>query len=87
MVVQESFGFLVMAANAAAPLFGSTGGNTGGFCCTASGSLKLTKTSGGATVVDTIPVTAGVFLPLPFVFSEGITATLTGGAAGTFAVN
>lgn len=85
MVVQESFSPVVIVANGAA--ITQAIGSMGGFCCVNSGSLKVTKTSGGGTIVDTCAVTAGVFLPMPFVFAESWTVTLSGGAAGTLAVN
>lgn len=83
--VQEVYGAEPFAANTAGTLFGTNGGNMGGFLCTVSGTLTLV--SGGVTVVNAVPVTAGVFLPLPFTFAIGVTFTLAGGAAGTFAVN
>lgn len=89
MLVTEVFGYRPFAANGAALLVGSGGGTIGGFLCVTSGSLKLTEGVGGAgaTVTDTMAVTAGTFYPLPFAIPPGtfLFATLTGGAAGTFA--
>lgn len=85
--VQESFGAKLMAASGV--VMGTQGGALGGFLCSASGNLKLTQTdAAGATIVDTTPVTAGVFLPLPFAIPPGfaVYATLSNGATGTFAV-
>lgn len=86
MLVQETFGAKPMTASGA--VFGASGGVLGGFICTISGSLKLTVgTDGlGATIVDTLPVTAGAFTPLPFTFSGAVYAALTGGAQGSFAI-
>jgi hypothetical protein len=66
------------------------GGSVGGFICSVAGNVKLTYgTDGsGTTIVDTTPVVAGQFLPLPFHFAPGIAvhAALTGGCTGTFCV-
>lgn len=88
MFVNESYEPTPAAANSTTQVIGSAGGSLGGFLCVVSGSVKLTYTTGGATIVDTCPVTAGVFLPMPFTFppGTGVTAVLSGGAAGTFAV-
>lgn len=85
--VQESYRPLALAASGA--VIGQSGGAIGGFLCTTTGDLKLSYGAAGAgeTIVDTVPVTAGVFLPMPFIFPPGVTvyATLTA-AKGTFAV-
>lgn len=85
MVVQESFSPKAMTASGA--VLGASGGTLGGFLATVTGTIKLTYTDGaGQTILDTCPVTAGVFLPIPAVFSAGqaVYATLGGGAQGTF---
>lgn len=85
--VAETYGWLALAANAAQAINGLGGASIGGFLCVTSGSLKITQTNtGGATVVDTMAVTAGVFYPIPAEVPQSIVlfATLTGGAAGTF---
>lgn len=76
-------------ANASTALLGSSGGVIGGFLCTVSGTLSLDySTDGtGSKFVDTLPVTAGTFYPLPFaVQGAPVYATLGGGAKGTFAL-
>lgn len=62
------------------------GPKMGGFICTVSGSLTVTD-SDGSTLVDTLPVTAGVMVPIPINFKspQGGTVVLTG-AAGTLLV-
>ena len=86
--VQEVYGPLALTASGI--VISGAGGALGGFLCTTAGSLKLSYSSdgSGATIVDTVAVTAGIFLPLPFAFGPGqvVYATLTGGAKGTFAV-
>lgn len=88
MKVDETYGYRKMIASAV--LLGTGGGSIGGFLCTVSGSIKLSEgvDGSGNIIVDTVPVTAGVFLPMPFAIAPGtaVYATLTGGAQGTFAV-
>lgn len=62
-------------------------GKVGGFACTVSGTLTIVD-GGGNPVVTAMPVTAGQWHPLPFVFTPGdlATATTAGGAAGTLGV-
>lgn len=57
----------------------------GGFLPTVSGTLSVVENASGVTVVNAVPVTAGVFLRLALMFSnaEGGVVTLAGGAAGT----
>lgn len=56
----------------------------GGFLCKTSGAISINKIYGGALIVDTIPVTAGVYTPIPFFIGvTGFIVTLTGGASGT----
>lgn len=90
MVVNESYSPVPAAANSTTVLLGANGGAIGGFLCVTAGSVKLTYTTGGGTIVDTMAVAAGTFYPMPFTFppgaSGGVTATLSGGAAGTFGV-
>lgn len=82
MYVQERYDYLNAAANSTKAI------NTkalGGFLCTVSGSLSITATEGGASIVSALPVTAGIFYPIPIVLpSGGISAVLSGGAAGTY---
>lgn len=90
MKVEESYGAVPFAANGTGVINGAQGIALGGFLCTASGTLKLTKdTGGGATIVDTLAVTAGAFIPIPLTLGPGFSvfATLAGNAAGTFFVN
>lgn len=91
MKVEESYGYVQFAADADGLVIGLTnGGSIGGFLCQTSGTIKLNKdTSGGATIVDTLAVTAGIFYPIPLAVppAMGVYATLAGGAAGTFFCN
>lgn len=89
MVVQESFSPKAMTASGV--VLPAAGGALGGFLCTVAGNVKLTYglDGTGATIVDTVAVTVGQFLPMPFAFGPGtgVYATLSNGAQGTFAVN
>lgn len=86
--VQESYRPLALVASGI--VVAQTGGAIGGFLCTTTGNLKLSYSADGSgeTIVDTVAVTAGIFLPMPFIFAPGTTvyATLSGGAKGTFAI-
>lgn len=89
MIVQEQYGALALAASGI--ILPASGGELGGFLCTTTGTVKLSygADGSGATIVDTVAVTAGVFLPMPFSFGAGqpVYATLAAGAKGTFAAN
>lgn len=63
------------------------GGQIGGFLGITAGTLTLTDEN-GTVLVAAVPVTAGVYLPLPFLLAtaEGGTVSLAGGASGTLAV-
>jgi hypothetical protein len=73
-----------MAANSSYTIRGP---NLGGFLATVAGTLTVTDADGTVTV-SAVPVTAGAYVPLPFIFatSQGGTVQLAGGAAGTLAV-
>lgn len=57
-----------------------------GFACVTSGTLTVVNQR-GVTILNAIPVTAGVYLPLPFYLETGSggRATTAGGASGTLA--
>lgn len=79
-IVQERFKAAAMAANSTATL---TGRELGGFLATVAGTLDVDDVDGTA-IVDALPVTAGIFYPLPMLINKpGATVTLSGGAAGT----
>lgn len=63
----------------------------GGFLAKISGTISVVAKNslgtGTTTVVDAVPVTAGVYTPIPLVLeSPGYTVTLGGGASGTLLV-
>lgn len=80
--IQERYNAIPMAVDSAV----SPGSFIAGFLAWTSGTLTLTSAT-GQTLIDEVPVTAGVYLPLPF-STGGPTAvvTLAGGASGTLAV-
>lgn len=84
MNVRERFRPQPMAANSA---FTVRGPNVGGFLATVAGTLTLTD-GDGTVLVAAVPVAAGAYLPLPFIFStsQGGTVQLALGAAGTLGV-
>lgn len=64
----------------------------GGFLAKTSGTITITIVVGSysgqstVTILDAIPVTAGIYTPIPAYFvpvQNGCTVTLAGGAAGT----
>lgn len=63
------------------------GQQVGGFLCATTGTITITDAD-GTSLVSAHPVTAGQYVPLPFVFAtaQGATVTLAGGASGTLAV-
>lgn len=85
MIVNESYTPKAMTASGVV-IPTTYGGALGGFFCTVAGTLALTETVGGATIVEAFAVAVGTFYTLPFASPPGvgITATLGGGAHGTF---
>lgn len=56
----------------------------GGFLALTTGTL--TVTANGATLINAVPVTAGSYLPMPFITGDpASTVTLAGGASGVVA--
>jgi predicted histidine transporter YuiF (NhaC family) len=83
VVIQEQYTPQPMAANAS---FVTTNQRIGGFICITSGTLTVTDGT-GMVEVNGVPVTAGVYLPLPiFLGNNGATITLAGGASGTLLI-
>lgn len=69
--------------------YDSNGQSVGAFLPTVDGTLTLATTgTGGRTIIDAIPVVAGVRLDLEILVeqAQGFTVTLGGGAAGTLLV-
>lgn len=80
--VQERYQGLLMGVNA---VVATPANSIGGFLCKTSGTITIVRGfSNPVTVVDTFPITAGVYYPMPFELgSRGGTVTLAGGASGT----
>jgi hypothetical protein len=57
----------------------------GGFLCKTGGLLTVTRAD-SVVIVDEMPVTAGIWYPLPFFVGKGATITLASGASGTLGV-
>lgn len=87
-MVQESYTPWPLAANGL--VIGAAGGAIGGFLCTTTGTIRLNYgiDGSGGIFLPTMPVTAGVFTPIPFSVPPGAYAycTLAGGALGTFGI-
>ncbi len=88
-VVRESGRAIPMTANSTVVLGGN---HLYGFLAKVSGTITVTLKNGNTgtivseVVVDAVPVTAGVYTPIPITFPsspEGCTVTLGGGATGT----
>lgn len=86
-LVQESYNARYM--NASGQLLSASGGALGGFLCTTAGTLKLwaNTAASGAVIVDTLTLTAGQYVPMPYAINGPVYAELGGGCVGTFAVN
>lgn len=87
MVITERYQPIAMAANATQTLYGS---GLGGFLPVTAGTLTVLDSKGN-TIVNAIPVSAGVFLKLPIFTGQGGatnggSVTLAGGASGTLLV-
>lgn len=81
--IQERYSPIVLGANGTAPITGSA---VGGFLCTATGTITITRTVGG-DLITAMPVTAGVYYPIPFyIGATGGTVTLATNAAGVLGV-
>ena len=63
------------------------GGQIGGFLAKTAGTISLTAFD-GTLLIDAVPVSAGIYLPLPFLLptSDGGSVVLAGGASGTLAI-
>ena len=86
MVIQELYKPVLMAANSTyRPPYGTLG--VAGFLCAVSGTISVTNER-GALIVDAVPVTAGVYTPMPFNIDIGDlgSVVLAGGARGTLAI-
>lgn len=61
----------------------------GGFVAITSGTLTIKKNNVAQDiVVNAVPVTAGVYLPLPFIIAlDGVIAITAGGASGVLGVH
>lgn len=90
--VRERFHPVLMAANTSCQIRGA---HLGGFLAKTSGTITVTsKDASGVntvTLVDAVPVTAGIYTPIPIIFpatNDTIngTVTLGGGASGTLMV-
>jgi hypothetical protein len=88
MNVRERFNPTPMAANAAANVTGTT---LGGFLAKTAGTISVTVKNAQGTdvlVVDAVPVTAGIYTPIPIIApaGPGFVVQLAGGASGTLMV-
>jgi hypothetical protein len=79
--IRERYPAKVVAANTTTIILGQS---LGGFLCKTAGTISVVN-SRGTTVVDAIPVLAGVYYPLPIFVGDANRATFTtaGGASGT----
>lgn len=66
-----------------------TGDSLGGFLCISAGSITVVRNNDDGsttTIINALPVTAGVYVPLPFYLGKNNgTVTLAGGASGVLA--
>ena len=78
--IQERYHGTAMAANTT---FTVTGNSVAGFICVTAGTLTITRADGTTILVNALPVSAGVYYPLPILVAAGATVTLASGASGT----
>lgn len=87
-IVRERYNPVPLAANAS--FVTNSKDSIGGFLCITAGTLTVTRNTDvgtSQTVVNALPVAAGVYYPLPFFLGTyGGTITLAGGASGTLGV-
>lgn len=88
MKYQERYQPILIGVNGTAII---SGDSIGGFLCKTAGTITVTEVNeingAAVTIIDTHPVTAGVYYPLPFFLgSNGGTFTAAGGASGTLGV-
>lgn len=82
-IVQERYTPILLGANTTTVINNSS---VGGFLCKTAGTITINGAS-GSIIVDTHPVTAGVYIPMPFHLGGGSgVVVLAGGASGTLAV-
>lgn len=82
-MIQERYRPRIMGVNETLSLPAQC--DVGGFLAKTDGTLTLVD-SNGVTVVDAVPVSAGIYTPTPFLLSGGgtpISVVLAGGASGT----
>lgn len=84
---QERYSPVVVGVDSSVPLTGSA---VGGFLCKTAGTITITENDeqgGTRIIVNAVPVTAGIYTPIPFYLSPyGGTVTTAGGASGTLGV-
>ena len=88
--VAERYSPRPVAANGVITDYGVN--SIGGFLCVTSGTLTLTNNSNIRGVAEPVvlftnlPVTAGVYYPMPFRVNGGFTLTCSSGASGVLGV-
>lgn len=88
MKFQERYQPVLIGVNGT---FEIDGNSLGGFLCVTAGNITVTKVNeiSGAndTIINALPVTPGIYYPLPFFLgSNGGTFTAAGGASGTLGI-
>lgn len=85
MKIEERYTPVVVGVNATVRVYGQ---QIGGFIAVTSGTITIVD-NGGVTILSALPVTAGVYYPLPMYLKNGsqqATFTTAGGASGTLLV-
>lgn len=84
-VIRERYRPQPMAANSTYRILGP---QMGGFLTKTTGTITIVDVVTSVTLVDAVPLTAGVYTPIPISFggNDGATVTLAGGASGTLMV-
>lgn len=81
MIVQEYYHAVIVPPNATT-IISPTGIATAFFLCTVAGTISIAR-GDGVQKVNALPVSAGVYYPLPMLVGPNATITTAGGATGT----
>lgn len=85
MHFQERYSYAIVGVNSTYTEPQGSPTAIAGFLAVTAGTVTVTK-SDGTVVVNAVPVTAGVYTPMPFHVGPRFTIMTAGGASGTAAV-
>lgn len=86
MIIQERYHAAAVGVNSTYKAGSGAATGIAGFLAVTAGTLTATRAD-GTIVVNALPVSAGVYYPIPFLMGHEFTVTLAGGASGTIGVS